>query len=114
VHVIRGDLDAAVRQRLCLQPRRYARQFQYVDGPLLQDPGANATEDVLGRALFENHSVDACPVEQLSEQQPRRSRADDGHLCSHERHAGRHRGGWRWRKASTSWTFPKRNPTRPE
>ena len=91
--VVHGDLDAAVRQRLGVQALRDAGELEDVDCPLLQHAGAYAPEHVLGRALLEDHGIDACPMKQLPEQQARGSSADDDDLGSHAGHAGRRAAG---------------------
>ena len=79
-----------MHQPFGVQTRSDAGTVEYVDRALLEHAGADAPEHVLGAALFEDDGVDARLVQQLPEQQPGRSRADDRDLCTHSPSTSRH------------------------
>ena len=54
---------------------------QHAGGAELEDPGPYPLHDVLPRLALEDDALDAPEVEQMREQQTRRSAADDHHLC---------------------------------
>ena len=60
---ITGEVHTLVRERLALQPLGGTRQFQDVDRTLFEHASANAAQDVLGRALLEDDSVDICTMQ---------------------------------------------------
>ena len=78
---------------------------------MFEHAGANAAEDVFPAVLLEHNGVDALEVQQLRQQQARRTTADNANLNLHralpfrpvakrkrviaEAPPGRHR--WRWR-----------------
>ena len=55
---------------------------QQVDRALLQHAGAHAVLDVVAVAALEDDRVDAGEMQQMRQQQARRTGADDAHLCS--------------------------------
>ncbi len=59
------DGEPLVDQALAQQPPADLRLHQQVDGPLLQDAGANAAGDIFAALTFENDAVDAMLVQQL-------------------------------------------------
>jgi hypothetical protein len=54
---------------------------QHPGGAELEDTGPNPLHDVLSRLTLEDDALDAPEVEQMREQQTRRSTADYHHLC---------------------------------
>jgi len=49
---------------------------------LFKEPGANPVEHIFAGVALQDEVVDAVSVKQLSQQQPRRPRANDRYLCS--------------------------------
>ncbi len=78
------QLEAVVDQSLASHARADAHLLKQVGGDLLEDSGADAAPHVFGGLALDDDVVDAGLVEQLSEQQARRPRADDGDLGTHE------------------------------
>jgi hypothetical protein len=77
------DIHAVVSHALRTQAPIDAREAQHIARSLFEHAGANAAQHVLGRALLENDGLDAGFMQQLPQQQPRRTRTDDGDLNSH-------------------------------
>ncbi len=76
-----GDGDAAVDEALAQHPLAEPGVAQHPGGAELEDPGPYPLHDVLPRLALEDDALDAPEVEQMGEQQTRRSAADDHHLC---------------------------------
>jgi len=70
-------------QPLALEPIANARFDHQIGRALLKYAGAHAIFDVLSTAPFgQNRLNHALPIEQMREQQSRRSRSADSDLCS--------------------------------
>jgi len=67
-------------ETLAVQSRADTGAFQETDGPILDQPGANPAQDIVTAALLEDHIGDAVILQELPEQQPGRSGADDRDL----------------------------------
>ena len=59
--------------------------LQQIDGALLEDARPHAIDDVLAAAVLDDDRVDAVEMQQVSEQQPCRTCADDADLSPHLR-----------------------------
>ena len=77
---VEGEIDAVVPHPLARQPPADAGLAHQVDRPLLEHARAHALDDVLTAAVFEDDRVDAFEMQQLSEHQTGRARADDAYL----------------------------------
>jgi hypothetical protein len=77
------DLDAAVHQAFGVEPAPDAGLVEKLHRALLEHAGANAAEHMLAAAPFQHDRVDAGALEQLRQQQPGRTRPDDGDLYPH-------------------------------
>ena len=75
--------DPVVLQPLALEPAADAGLDEQVDGALLEHPGPDPRLDVVAGASLDDDAVDACPGEQLRQQQTGGARADDGDLGTH-------------------------------
>ncbi|CAM5201610.1 hypothetical protein BTHI11S_05895 [Bosea thiooxidans] len=82
-HAVIGQREAVMDQALAIEPLADAGFVQEIDHALLEHAGADARQDVVGAAPFDNDVVDAGARQQLPEQQPGRPGADDGDLRSH-------------------------------
>ena len=60
-----------------------ARFLHKRDEPAFEDARADARQDVFLGFPLQDHGLDAAPVEQLPEQEPRRPAPDDRDLRSH-------------------------------
>ena len=76
------ELDAVVRQALAHHPGPDAGLVQQIDRAPLEQSSAYARLDVLARLALEHDGFDAAGVQQLRQQQPGRTCADDGDLES--------------------------------
>ena len=76
----KADLHAVVDQPFGVQPARHAGALEHVDGARLEHASADTADHVFRAAPLQDQCVDALLVQQLAEQQPRGSRADDGYL----------------------------------
>lgn len=74
------NLDAAMHEAFAVHSAAYARFVHDVDASLLENAGTDATEHVLAGHALKDDCIDTGLVQQLTEQQPRRTRADDGDL----------------------------------
>ena len=77
------DLDPVVHQAFRVQPLGAAGLFQQMDQALLDHPGADSRAHIVGAAPLEDDIVDTLTVQELAQQQARRSAADDPDLCPH-------------------------------
>ncbi len=77
---VEGEVDAVVPHPLARQPPADAGLAHQVYRPLLEHARAHALDDVLTAAIFEDDGVDAFEMQQLSEHQTGRARADDAYL----------------------------------
>ena len=79
--------DALVPHALANESLAESDLLEQVDRRLLEDAGADAIEHVALAADFDRDRIDPRPLQQVSQQQPRRSRADDAdrHTCGHGR-----------------------------
>lgn len=80
---VEAQLDAVVREALAVHALRRARLAQYVDGALLQDPGALAPLDVRAVAALQDDGVDSGVVQEPGEEQPGGARSDDADGGAH-------------------------------
>jgi len=78
-----SQFDTFVNLPLSVHALGHPRLTQQIDHTLLQYPGADAPEYVLGRLPFDDDVGDASVVQQLPQQQARRAGTDDGHTCFH-------------------------------
>ena len=83
-HAIDANLHAVMHQAFAVHARADAGLVQEIDGHLLDHAGADAAEHVLRRLPFQDDVVDAVLVQELAEQQARRTGADDGDLSAHD------------------------------
>ena len=74
------QLDAAVHEALTLQALARAGLDEEVDDRLLEDAGADSCLDVLAAPVFQDDRIDALEVQEVSEREPGRARADDPYL----------------------------------
>ncbi len=70
-------------QALARQAIADAHRVHQVHRALLEDAGTDALDDVLARVALDDHRVDAGLVQQLTQNQARGARADDGDLVRH-------------------------------
>jgi hypothetical protein len=77
-----AELQPFLGERLALEPLAHAHLDHQVDGPLLEQAGADALLDVLLGARLEHHRVDALETEQAAQQQAGGAGADDADLGS--------------------------------
>jgi hypothetical protein len=82
-HAVDANLYAFMHQAILMHVIADARFVEQVHGDLLDDAGADPTEHVFGGLPLEDDVVDALSVQQLAEQQSRRTGADDGDLSAH-------------------------------
>ena len=75
-----AQLHAVVDESLALEALADAHLDQELDRALLQHARADAPLDVLAVAVLEDHGLDALEMEQLPEDKPRGTRADDSDL----------------------------------
>src|SRR5215469_11849331 len=75
-----GDVKAVMDQSFPHHPLANAGFLKQLDGGPLQQPRADAGLYVLPRLTLQYDRVDACPTQQLRQQQPRGSGTDDRHL----------------------------------
>ena len=76
-----GEFEAVMNQALAACARAGAGFIEQDHGSFLEQAGADAAEHIVRRLPLQDDVVDAVGVEQLSEQQPRRPRTNDGDLC---------------------------------
>src|SRR5215210_5308554 len=82
---VEPQLDAVVDHPLPLHPVADARLVQQVDRALLQHARPDPVLYVIAAAGLEHDRLDTLQVQQVREQQPRRSTPDDPNLCAHVR-----------------------------
>jgi hypothetical protein len=77
------DVETFVAQSLAREPIADADLAQKVHCVLFEDARADALDDMLLAADFDDDRVDAGQVQQVAEQEPGRAGADDadGHAC---------------------------------
>jgi hypothetical protein len=81
--IVKRELGAGVAPAVAVQAVGNAGPLQQLNGGLLQQAGADAAQDVVGRAGLEDDVVDAGFVQQLAQQQAGGAGADDGDPGSH-------------------------------
>ena len=84
---LKADVEALVTQPRPSKSGTDAHRVQQVHGALLQDAGLHAVDDVVAAAVLDDDGVDAVQVQQMPEQQPRRTGADDPDLRAKATHA---------------------------
>jgi len=77
---LEAERDAAMHEPLTVQPLADSGFAHELHGSLLENTCAHALFDVLAAAQLEDHRVDPRPVEEMREQETRRSRAHDADL----------------------------------
>ena len=77
------QVDAVVPQALARQAVADAHRVHQVHRALLEDAGTDTLDDVLARVALDNDRIDASLVQQLTQNQARGARADDGDLGAH-------------------------------
>ena len=80
---VEAQLEAVMDEALAVQALGQAGLVEQVDGSLLEHPRAHARLDVLAAAGLEHHRLDALAIEQVGQQQPGRTGADDPDLGLH-------------------------------
>jgi hypothetical protein len=78
---------------LAVKPVRHTQLPEEVHCPLLEDARSYAVFDVLPALVLEHDAVDAAPLEQTREDEPRRPGADDTDLGPQRRHRRRYSAG---------------------
>src|SRR6185437_4849224 len=78
-----GELDPLVHETFAAHPLARARGIEQLSRALLDDSGTDAAEDVLGTAPLEQDVRDPLLREQLPEQKPGGTGADDRDLGAH-------------------------------
>ena len=73
-------IEPVVYQAFPRHALAHTRLAQQVHGPLLEHAGTDAAQDVLRAPAFDDERLDASPLEQLPQEEPRRTGADDGYL----------------------------------
>ncbi len=81
--VVGGQVEAVLYQPLGVYPHVDAQPAHQTRRHRLQHAGADAPLDIGLRLTLDDHRVDAFRLEQMAEQQPRRSGADDDDLTRH-------------------------------
>ena len=81
--IIQGQLKAGMHQPFGVHALADTGLAQQVDHALLQHSGANPPEHIVAALAFEDHVINPGVVQQLTEQQPRRTRSNNGDLSSH-------------------------------
>jgi hypothetical protein len=77
---VEAQFDAVMHQPFLMQPAGNAGALQQFDRVLLQHAGADAAEDVIGAAAFEDDGFDAVVFEQATKQQAGGTGTDDDDL----------------------------------
>jgi hypothetical protein len=80
-HPAEGEFDAIMDEAFTVQPVTGADFAEQRHRPFFEQAGADTAEHIVRRLAFQNDAVDAASVEQLSQQQSCRSRADDCYFC---------------------------------
>ena len=75
-------IEAVVAQAALPQSRAHAHRDQQVHGPLLKDAGAHAVDHVVAASVLDDDRVHAVEMQQVPQQQPGRTGADDSNLCA--------------------------------
>ena len=74
---LKADEESLVPQPRASKSRTDAHRVQQVHGSLLEDAGPHAVDDVVAAAVLDDDGIDAVEVQQMAEQQPCRTCADD-------------------------------------
>lgn len=77
---IECEFEAIMHQAFGVHALAHAGLAQQVDHALFQHPGTDAALHVIGALALKNQGLDTGVVQQLAEQQPRRTGANDGDL----------------------------------
>ncbi len=84
-----GDLHAVVHECLAVEALGEPEAAQELDARVLEHAGADALLDVLAAAVLEHDRLDAPRRQEVGQDEPGRSGADDPHLGPHlTAHAG--------------------------
>ena len=81
-----AQLDAMVDEALALETLADADLDQEVDRPLLEHTCAHPSLDVVARTVLEDYRLDALEMQQVSEHEAGRPRADDSDLRAGQLH----------------------------
>ncbi len=79
----KADVDSVMHQPLAPHAIAQTDRGHEVDHALLQNARAHTLDHVLFAARFEHHRIDSLEMEQMSEQKPGRTAADNAYLCTH-------------------------------
>ena len=71
-----------MHETLAVHPLPHPRLAQHLGAALLEHPGADARLHILATSCFDDHRVHAVSMEQMAEQQPRRTRTHNRHLST--------------------------------
>ena len=80
---IKRDLESIVLQALRVEPPREPRRTHQPDRAFFEHASADTGEHVLLAGSLQNQGVDADTMQELTQQQARRPRADDDDLLAH-------------------------------
>ena len=75
------QFDAVMNQAFAMRPLAGAHFIEQSHRSFLQQSGADTAEHIVRGLALQNDVVDAMAVQQLPEQQSRRSRANDCYFC---------------------------------
>src|SRR5688500_1616070 len=75
---IEAKLDSRMHQLLGMHARADTGGIEQIHRPLLEHPGTDAAEDIVGAAPLEDYRVDAALLEKPPQHQPGGACADDG------------------------------------
>ena len=71
-----------MHETLAVHPLPHPRFAQHLGAALFEHPGADARLHVLTSSGFEDHRLYAVSMQQVAEQQPRRTRTHNRHLST--------------------------------
>ena len=80
---VEGDVDTFVDKPLGVNAGPCPGLIEQIDGALLEHASADAAQHVFGRTALDDDVVDASAAEELTQEQPRGTGADDGDLGAH-------------------------------
>jgi hypothetical protein len=90
---VKAELDALMNEALPMHAGTDTGLIEQLGSTPFDDPGADASEYILGAALLEHDVIYAVLAQELPEQQAGRSGANDRHLRTHQRAAGGNAAG---------------------
>ena len=77
--------DALMKQPFLHHARAHARIIQDIHALVLEHAGPHSAFDVMSALGLQYDTLDAVLMQEVSQQQAGRARADDRNLCTHER-----------------------------